>query len=389
MAQAGPPPSHGGPRSDYSTVFTNSKAGMEGLSEADKARIKQVVFDMSKGSAHFENEQRKQAQLDEKLRVLKQRAAHVATSELAQHQRALNQKLAQLEATRDLSRVWVHVDMDAFYAAVEELDNPDLKTVPMAVGGIGMISTANYPARKFGVRSAMPGFIAKVLCPQLVFVPCNFERYVSISEQTRAVFRDFDAAFEAGSLDEAFLDVTEYCREHGMSGAQVAEQLRRRAREETKLTCSCGVAPNKMLAKICFDLHKPVCPLAKICSDLHKPDGQYVLGSTREDVTAFVATLPVRKVPGIGRVNEQTLAALSVTLCGHILPAGALLSAVTTPGLLDSVLSAGMGLGATRHAPPAATGAEPGRKGLSCERTDMVSGGIEGRTITLKLKASL
>jgi hypothetical protein len=194
---------------------------------------------------------------------------------------------------------------------------------------------------------------------------------------------------------EAFLDVTEYCRERGMSGAQVAEDLRRRVREETTLTCSCGVAPNKMLAKI--------------CSDLHKPDGQYVLGSTRADVTAFVATLPVRKVPGIGRVAEQTLAALGVTLCAHILPAGALLSAVTTPGLLDSVLTAGMGLGHTRHTPPAAPGAEPGRKGLSCERTfknmsspaqldamatglvdsvcaDMVGEGIEGRTVTLKLK---
>lgn len=107
----------------------------------------------------------------------------------------------------------------------------------MAVGGIDMISTANYHARKFGVRSAMPGFIGKALCPQLVFVPCNFDLYSKFSSMTRAIFRDYDPAFEAFSLDEASLDLTDYCLTAGLSAAQVAEEIRRRVRDETKLTC--------------------------------------------------------------------------------------------------------------------------------------------------------
>ena len=113
-----------------------------------------------------------------------------------------------LRKQRDLTRTIVHVDMDMFYAAVEMRDNPALAGVPMAVGGMGMLSTSNYAARKFGVRAAMPGFIAKKLCPELVIVPGNMEKYAGVSEVVRGVFREYDPNFAPMSLDEAYLDIT-------------------------------------------------------------------------------------------------------------------------------------------------------------------------------------
>ncbi|KAF5827726.1 hypothetical protein DUNSADRAFT_170 [Dunaliella salina] len=239
---------------DYHTVYTNAKAGMEGV---DKAHVQKIVYEMSKGSKHFMNEQRKNAETEARIARLKQQYAQLTDAEVVHHTKAMDAQIAVLEASRDTSRVWIHVDMDAFYAGCEELANPALRDVPMAVGGIGMISTANYHARRFGVRSAMPGFIGRRLCPQLVFVKPNFERYQAASEVTRAVFRRYDPHFEAGSLDEAFLDVTHFCRRTGVSGAQVAARVRHEVQSEAGVTCSCGIAVNKMLAKICSDINKP------------------------------------------------------------------------------------------------------------------------------------
>ncbi|MQM06902.1 hypothetical protein Taro_039731 [Colocasia esculenta] len=140
--------------------------------------------------------------------------------------------------------------MDAFYAAVETLENPSLKGKPLAVGSMSMICTANYEARKFGVRAAMPGFIARKLCPNLVFVPTNFDKYSYYSEMTRKVFRRYDPCFIATSLDEAYLNITDICKERGVSSQEVAEQLRNTIYVETGLTCSAGVAPNRLLAKV-------------------------------------------------------------------------------------------------------------------------------------------
>ena len=127
----------------------------------------------------------------------------------------------------------------------------------MAVGGIGMISTANYEARKFGIRSAMPGFIALKLCPHLTFVAGSFEKYRKANAEVCEVVEKFDSEYESGSLDEAYLDVTDYCRKHGISASDVAKQIRREVEAKTTLTCSVGIAPNKMLSKICSDLNKP------------------------------------------------------------------------------------------------------------------------------------
>lgn len=140
----------------WETVFTNAKAGMAGV---DRDHVKRVVYEASLGSAHFANEQRKQAAVDAKIDTLKRQAAQLNSAQLDAHSAACDTYLASLESTRDLTRTWLHMDMDAFFASVEERDAPHLRSVPMAVGGMGMICTANYEARKCGVRSAMPGFI--------------------------------------------------------------------------------------------------------------------------------------------------------------------------------------------------------------------------------------
>ena len=287
--------------------------------------------------------------------------------------------------------------MDAFFASCEERHNPALRGLPFAVGGLSMISTASYAARRFGVRSAMPGFIGKALCPGLIFVDHNFERYRVASDQTREIFKQFDPSFEAGSLDEAYLDITDYSRSNGLSSAQVAEELRRRVREDLGLTCSCGVGPNMMIAKI--------------AADKQKPDGQFIVGSSQEEVLSFVRSLPVRKIPGIGRMAEMMLNAFGVHTCGDVASNLGILSVALTPSLLNQVMRASLGLGQSNHTPPISEN-DPGRKGMSIERTfaspltteeeltgaieslvlsltaDMEAEKIEGRHITLKIKTS-
>lgn len=380
------------PAPQYETVFTNAKAGMEG---ADFDKVKRVVYEMSKDSAHYQNEQRKMKQTEERIARMGATAAAFSPEELAAKAAAVDARVAELEATRDLTRTWIHVDMDAFFAAVEELDRPSLRGKPFAVGGMGMISTASYAARAFGVRSAMPGFIAVKLCPELIFVSPNFEKYRAASEITRQVFSRYDAQFEAGSLDEAYLDVTEICAIRGVGGDVIAAEIRAAVQEETGgLTCSCGVAPNRTLAKI--------------CSDKNKPNGQYVLEPTSKSVAAFVAALPVRKIPGVGRVTEHVLRAFNVELCSDILPHRGLLAGLFSSTSMEFFLHCALGLGGTRHGEGPSEGAV-GRKGISCERTfrplssradleakcgeiaahlaeDMAEEGLRGKTVTLKLK---
>jgi DNA polymerase kappa len=162
-----------------------------------------------------------------------------------------------------------------FYAAVEMRDNPDLRGKPVAVGGIKMICTANYEARKYGVRAAMPGFIATRLCPNLVFVPTNFDKYRQVAEQTREIFRQYDPNFEAMSLDEAYLDLTDYMQQHPQhTPSEVVAELRSRIFQITQLTASAGIACNSKLAKI--------------CSDVNKPNGQFELKSDEESIRFVV-----------------------------------------------------------------------------------------------------
>ncbi|KAF8673923.1 hypothetical protein HU200_048371 [Digitaria exilis] len=390
-AAAGTPPEGGGDRpwQSYHTAYTNAKAGMEGV---DKEKVQKVIYEMSKGSKYFENEQRKEAITKQKIEHLRAQCAALTDNDISHFQKVAGKKMLELEASRDLSKIWLHTDMDAFYAAVETLEDPSLKGKPLAVGSMSMIATASYEARKFGVRAAMPGFIGCKLCPGLVFVRPNFERYTHYSELTRKVFQRYDPNFIATSLDEAYLNITNVCIERGITGEEVATELRTAIHQETGLTCSAGVAPNRMIAKV--------------CSDINKPNGQFILPNDREAVLTFVSTLPIRKIGGIGKVTEQMLRqVLGISTCQEMLQKAAFLCALFSEGSADFFLSVGLGLGGTE------TPEQRQRKSISCERTftatndssllfeklanlaenladDLQKEGLRGKTLTLKLKTA-
>ncbi|MFP5394779.1 MAG: DNA polymerase IV [Alphaproteobacteria bacterium] len=192
----------------------------------------------------------------------------------------------------------IHIDMDAFYASVEQRDDPTLRGKPVAVGGDGargVLSTCSYEARQFGCRSAMPSVTAKRLCPQLIFRPPRFPVYTAISHQIREIFMDYTPLVEPLSLDEAFLDVTDDLRGIG-SATRIAELIRERIRKETRLTASAGVSYNKFLAKL--------------ASDQNKPDGICVIRPG--EGAAFVASLPVRRFHGIGPRGAEKMASLGI-----------------------------------------------------------------------------
>lgn len=186
----------------------------------------------------------------------------------------------------------IHVDMDAFYASVEQHDNPELRGKPIAVGGgqYGVVAAASYEARKFGVRSAMPGRMALEKCPQLIVIKPRFQRYKEISQQIRKIFYDYTDMVEPLSLDEAYLDVTE--NKKGIESANhIAREIRQRIFEETGLTASAGISVNKFLAKV--------------ASDYNKPNGQKTIHPTQ--IIEFMEELPIEKFYGIGKVTANKM----------------------------------------------------------------------------------
>jgi len=198
----------------------------------------------------------------------------------------------------------VHVDMDAFYASVEQRDDPALVGKPVVVAKRGLrsvVTAASYEARVFGVRSAMPAVRAERLCPQAIFVDPHFDRYKAVSRQIRAIFLRHTDLVEPLSLDEAYLDVT-VTHTHMPSATEAARVIRAEIKAATGLTASAGIAPNKFLAKI--------------ASDWRKPDGQFVI--TPKRVEAFLLPLPIGKVPGVGPKMKQKLAALDVHTVGDL-----------------------------------------------------------------------
>lgn len=199
----------------------------------------------------------------------------------------------------------IHIDMDSFYAAVEMRDDESLRKLPLAVGGDpstrGVISAASYEARKFGVHSAMSSARAKKICPNLIIVHPNMKKYAEESKKIRAVFHRFTHLVEPLSLDEAYLDVTGLKHFQG-SATLIAVEIRKLIFDETGLTASAGIAPNKFLAKV--------------ASDWKKPDGQFVI--IPEEVDDFIEKLPVQKILGVGKVTEEKMAKLGLKTCGDL-----------------------------------------------------------------------
>lgn len=202
-------------------------------------------------------------------------------------------------ASRQNPRKIIHIDMDAFYASVEQRDNPEYRGKPLVVGGTpdsrGVVATCSYEARQFGIHSAMPSSRAYRLCPQAIFVKPRFEVYKDISARIRRVFASYTEIFEPLSLDEAYLDVTETTLCQG-SATLIAKEIKEKIRRETGLTASAGISYNKFLAKI--------------ASDLDKPDGLHLI--TPEEGPGFVEQLSIGKFHGIGKATEKKMHALGI-----------------------------------------------------------------------------
>ncbi|GAB0493502.1 hypothetical protein MMPV_004786 [Pyropia vietnamensis] len=378
-------------------AWNSHKAGLGGV---DAAWANRVIEEASRGSRFYEAAQRKAAAVADRVTALAASAARLRSTPgaLASAAARADQELATIEASeRDLSRSVVHVDLDAFFSAVAERDDPSLVGKPHAAGGMSMLSTASYEARKYGVRSAMPGFVALRLCPSLILVPIDMAAVKATSARLRDhIFPVYDLNFVMASLDEAYLDVTAYiaARPH-LTLDDVLTEIRSAVTAATKLTCSAGGAPNKLLAKL--------------ASDVNKPNGQTVVQSTREAVLAFVSPMPVRKVPGIGSVTASLLGGVGVHTCADLVSQRALVMALFSPRSANSYLRAALGVSAATVAGDGTGARLAPRKGASRESTftptadaaalsavlarvvDRLAGdlgrlGVRGRTVTLKVK---
>ncbi|KAI1465325.1 IMS-domain-containing protein [Daldinia caldariorum] len=364
-----------------------TKAGQDSV---DQSKVSEIIYNASKGSKFFNREEEKDKILTQKIEQILEKKRRLEKLDLTRELRAADQLITQLEVSRDLTQYIVHVDCDAFYAAVEQLDRPELKDVPFAVGG-GVLTTCNYVARQFGCRSGMAGFVAKKLCPNLLLLPLNFDKYTSKAQEVRQVLAQYDPRFESASIDEAYLNITEYCAERNMTPEDTVQQMRDEIHEKTKITVSAGIAANSKLAKI--------------CSNMNKPNGQYVLPNDRNAIMNFMRDLPTRKVNGIGRVLERELQEIGIKTCGNIYPHRQLLRQLFGEKTYEFLLMCYLGLGRTEIQPAE----EYERKSVGTESTfrdlsdpvqlreklrqtadelekDMRRAECKGRTLVLKIK---
>lgn len=260
----------------------------------------------------------------------------------------------------------------------------------MAVGK-GVLTTCNYQARKYGCRSGMAGFVALKLCPQLVFVPLNFNKYIAKAKEIREILAHYDPRFESAGLDEAYLNITQYCQDKQMDPDDVVTQLRSEVVERTKITISAGIAGNVKIAKI--------------ASNKNKPNGQFRVASERTAIIAFMRDLPTRKVNGIGRVFERELDAVGIKACGDIYAHRAYLSKLFGEKAFQFLIQCYLGIGRTQVQPAE----EYARKSVGTESTfrdisgraelrvklrsiseelekDLARAQVRGRTLVLKVK---
>ncbi|KAJ5929868.1 hypothetical protein N7454_006818 [Penicillium verhagenii] len=310
-----------------------TKAGQDAV---DQQKVSEIIYEASRGSKFFNHEQDRDRNLTVKIERIRKEKARLETLDLTHDLRRADEYLAELEMTRDLSQYVIHVDCDAFFAAVEELDRPELKTVPMAVGK-GVLTTCNYLARKFGVRSGMASFVAKKLCPELVLLPQNYDKYTAKAKEIREIMAQYDPLFESASIDEAYLNITAYCAENGLGPEETVQRMRAEILETTKVSVSAGIAAN---AKI-----------AKISSNHNKPNGQFRVPNDRAAIMEFMRDLPVRKVNGVGRVFERELGSVGIETCGDIHSHRGILTRLFGEKAFQFLAQCYLGLGRTKIEP--------------------------------------
>ncbi|XP_058025215.1 DNA polymerase kappa isoform X2 [Ahaetulla prasina] len=398
--------------------LNDNKAGMQGL---DKEKINKIIMEASKGSRFYENELKKDQQVNKRIEKMLKLKSKITEQQILKAQLQMDKLSMELDQNRDLSCTIVHIDMDAFYAAVEIRDNPELRDKPIAVGSLSMLSTSNYHARRYGVRAAMPGFIAKKLCPHLTIVPLNFKKY----EEIREILAEYDPQFMPVGLDEAYLNITEYLEEQnhsckrkhlstskfGLNGKQnmvisdesnlsedmhscspvlfdsdalidkqiihpslpLEEQQCQKSRVQLKsvvLERSAEEVVNEIRLRIeqktAMTASAGIAPnmmLAKMCSDKNKPNGQYRIPPERDAVMDFIKNLAIRKVPGIGKVTEKMLKALEIETCTELYQQRALISLLFSETSSHNFLEISLGLGSTHLE------RDGERKSMSTERT--------------------
>ncbi|KIR26929.1 DNA polymerase kappa subunit [Cryptococcus deuterogattii LA55] len=287
----------------FERSLAGPSVGKAGITR-DQTEINRIIAEASKGSKFYNNQVRKDQELTEKIAWYRsKRDELMRMAPRDQLEAEADRILMEVEATRDLSQTIVHVDMDAFYASVEVQRDPSLKGKAFGVGK-GVLCTASYEARKYGVRSAMASFIAKKLCPHIILTDLHFDLYTKASKAVKEVLVQYDENLMMASLDEGYLNITPYMSAHNMTASEVVTQIRAQVEKNTSLTISAGIAANRMLAKI--------------CSDKNKPNGQFELASDRATIVRFMRDLPVRKIPGFGRVTERCLEGLEIETCGNI-----------------------------------------------------------------------
>lgn len=281
--------------------FNTGKAGME---QPVQQNVNQVVDKVLKGTAYYKRQQEKQEENAKKVEFYKAKLAAVQKDDklMAKLRKEYSLKIKDLTKDVDLSRKWIHIDLDMFYVAIELRDNRTLVDKPVAVGS-SVLTTSNYIARKFGVRSAMPSHVARMLCPELILLPVNMHKYQEASKKFMAIVEEYDPEYESMGLDEAKLDVTEYLENHNIEQTKenlekVMLEIRTRINQEINITASCGCAANPLLAKL--------------CSEKGKPNGQFYLEPDQPFIEEFIGQLDIRKIPGIGPQSEDILKGLGI-----------------------------------------------------------------------------
>nr|XP_024102612.2 DNA polymerase kappa isoform X1 [Pongo abelii]XP_024102613.2 DNA polymerase kappa isoform X1 [Pongo abelii] len=401
--------------------LNDNKAGMEGL---DKEKINKIIMEATKGSRFYGNELKKEKQVNQRIENMMQQKAQITSQQLRKAQSQVDRFAMELEQSRNLSNTIVHIDMDAFYAAVEMRDNPELKDKPIAVGSMSMLSTSNYHARRFGVRAAMPGFIAKRLCPQLIIMPPNFDKYRAVSKEVKEILADYDPNFMAMSLDEAYLNITKHLEErqnwpedkrryfikmgNSVENDNPGKEVNKLSERERSISpllfeespsdlqppgdpfqvnfeeqnnpqilqnsVVFGTSAEEVVKEIRFRIEQkttltasagiaPNTMLAKVCSDKNKPNGQYQILPNRQAVMDFIKDLPIRKVSGIGKVTEKMLKALGIITCTELYQQRALLSLLFSETSWHYFLHISLGLGSTHLT------RDGEKKSMSVERT--------------------
>ncbi|SCV73369.1 BQ2448_7295 [Microbotryum intermedium] len=362
----------------------------------DKDEVKQIIYEASKGSAYFKQQEKRDAELTLKVDAMVSRLEGEVKSRrgnLRAEEAMVDAMIAEMEKTRVLSETIVVVDADAFYASCHQREDPSLVGKAFGVGGGsggGVLTTASYEARRYGCSSAMAGFVAKRLCPHILFVKPDFSLYTKCSKEIFCILAKYGQISPA-SLDEAYCSLTDYCEREKCPPAVAAERMRAEILQETGLSVSAGVSPNAMLSKV--------------AAERNKPNGQCVIAPTAEACCEFARSLRIRQVPGIGRVSERVLHAVGVHTVADVYRERGKLFLIREKIGLTFLLSAYLGIGRTEitHAN------REDRKGISVERTFSASSDLagfyarlkniadalaedcqeaefSGRTITLKLK---